>query len=181
MIMATCEEIELVLRGGTSARRAGHLSEALHLMNKAAAMCGDDQAMNRAHVFRELGELARNSHDLNAAQAHYEEAVVLLRPLDDRLKLAHTIRHLGDVHVECGHWNEAERCFTEALNIYRNHPSPGALDLANAVRAYAALKTKLGHCDEARNLWVEAGELYQSEGITAGVEECRRRADQLAS
>ena len=181
MIMATCEEFELVLRRGISARRAGQFSEAFQHMNKAAAMCGDDQEMNRALVFRELGELARNSHDLNAAQAHYEQAVVLLRPLDDRLKLAHTIRHLGDVHMERGHWNEAERCFTEALDIYRSHPSPGALDLANAVRAYAALKTKLGHCEEARKLWVEAGELYQSEGITAGVEECRRRADQLAS
>ena len=178
MPIATPEEIALVLQRGVSARRDGRLSEALRYMNEAAAICGPDQDVNRAYVLRELGELARHSHDLNAAQAHYEQAVVLLRISDDRLKLAHTIRHLGDVHAERRHWPEAERCFAEALDIYRSHPSPGALDLANAVRAYA-LKTETGRREGARALWVEAGELYESEGITAGVEECRHRADRL--
>jgi hypothetical protein len=40
-------------------------------------MCGPDQQNTRAHVLRELDELARNTHDLKAAQALYEEAVVL--------------------------------------------------------------------------------------------------------
>src|SRR5882762_8632138 len=110
-------------------------------MNEAAAMCGPDQDYFRAHVLRELGELARNSHDLNTAQAHYEEAVVLLRTSEDRLKFAHTIRHLGDVHAEQQHWSEAEQCFIEALESYCSHPSPCPVDLANAFRAYAALKT----------------------------------------
>jgi exonuclease VII small subunit len=39
-------------------------------------------------MLRELGELARR-HDLNAAQAYYEEAVALLRTSEDRLKFAH--------------------------------------------------------------------------------------------
>lgn len=178
--MVTSEEIELVLQSGTAARRAGRFAVALQLMNNAAAMCGDDQRMNRAHVLRELGELARNTHDLPAAQTHYEQAVALLRTLKDPPKLAHTIRHLGDVHAGRGHWPEAGRCFTEALDIYRTHPSTGALDRANAIRSYALLKTRIDRRGEARNLWIEACALYQSAGIAAGVEECRRRADQLA-
>jgi tetratricopeptide (TPR) repeat protein len=149
-------------------------------MNEAAAMCGPDQQINRAHVLRELGELARNSHDLKAAQAHYEQAVVLLRSSDDRLKLAHTIRHLGDVHADRQHWPEAEECFAEALGIYRSHAAAGILDLANAIRSHAVLKTETGQREGARALWVEACELYESEGVAAGVEECRRRAEQLA-
>jgi tetratricopeptide (TPR) repeat protein len=178
--MATSDEIASVLGSGTAARRAGRLDEAWQRMNEAAAMCGPDQDYDRANVLRELGELARNRRDLNTAQAHYEEAVVLLQTSEDRLKFAHTIRHLGDVHAEQQHWPEAERCFITALDNYRGHPSPGALDLANAIRAYAALKTATGRREEARALWVEAGELYGAEGIAAGVEECRRRADQLA-
>jgi tetratricopeptide (TPR) repeat protein len=178
--MATREEIEVALRSGTSARRAGRLSEALQHLNEAAAMCGPDRQLHRALVLRELGELARNRHDLKAAQAHYEQAVVLLRTSDDRLKLAHTIRHLGDVLAKRQHWPEAEECFAEALDIYRSHPAPGVLDLANAVRSHAALKTETGQREAARALWVEACELYESEGIAAGVEECRRRAEQLA-
>jgi tetratricopeptide (TPR) repeat protein len=177
--MATREEIEIVLRSGTSARRAGRFSEALERMNAAASMCGPDQQIARAHVLRELGELARNRHDLKAAQAHYEQAVVLLRASADRRTLAHAIRHLGDVHAEREHWPEAEECLAEALHIYRSQPSPGGLGLANAIRSYAVLKTESGQREVARALWVEAGELYESEGIAAGVEECRRRAEQL--
>jgi len=174
--MATHDEIASVLRRGIAARRAGQIDEALRLMNEAAALCGPDHDRDRAHVLRELGELARNRRDLNTAQAHYEAAVVLLRTSPDRLKFAHTIRHLGDVHAEQRHWPEAERCFVGALDIYRGHPSPDALDLANAIRAYAALKTETGRHEEARPLWAEARSLYESEGIAAGVEECRRRA-----
>lgn len=130
--------------------------------------------INRADVLRELGERARRKHDLSAAQAHYEQAVGLLRTADDPLKLAHTIRHLGDVHAASRHWSDAESCFVEALEIYRSHPSPGQLDLANAIRPYAVLKTATGRHEEARKLWAEAAELYRAQEITAGVEECLR-------
>lgn len=147
-------------------------------MNEAAAMGGPGQEISRACVLRELGELARNTHDLSAAQEHYEQAVALLRSADDQLKLAHTIRHLGDVHAAREQWQEAEQCFTEALDIYRGHPSPDTLDLANAIRPFALLKTKTGRVEEARPLWAEAARLYESEGIAAGVEECRRRSQE---
>ncbi len=178
--MATREEVASVVRAGSLARRNGDLHEAGQHLNKAAGMCGPDQDYERAITLRELAELARDNHDLSGAQAHYEQAVALLRGSADRLKYAHTIRHLGDVHAEQQHWPEAERCFVEALNVYRSHPSPGALDLANAIRACAALKTATGRREEARALWAEAGELYESLGIADGVEECRRQADQRA-
>src|SRR5580700_6503166 len=109
--MATSEEIALVLSRGTEARRARQFSEASRLMNEAAAMCGPGQEISRANVLRELGELARNRQDPETAQAHYEQAVILLRTSDDRLKLAHTIRHLGDVYAGQQHWAEAEQCY----------------------------------------------------------------------
>lgn len=177
--MPARREIESVLQSGTAARRAGQFDEAQRRMNEAAAMCTPDQTDERANVLRELAELARNTSDLPAAQAHYEEAVTLLRTSADRLKLAHTIRHLGDVHAKQQRWPEAEWCFIEALEIYRAHPSTDTLDLANAVRPFAALKTATGQRKEARALWTEAGELYQLEGIAVGVEECRRQADRL--
>ncbi len=174
--MATREEILSALCSGNAARRAGRLDEALQLLNDAAALCGPDQDLERAHVLRELGELARATRDLDAAQSHYQEATAVLRTAGDRLTFAHTVRHLGDVHAAQQHWLEAERCFIEALGIYRSHASAGALDFANAIRSYAVLKTGTGRREEARPLWVEACGLYESEGIAAGVEECRRQA-----
>jgi tetratricopeptide (TPR) repeat protein len=129
----------------------------------------------RAFQLRELGELARRNRDLAAAQAYYEEASNLLRGSPNRLKFAHTVRHLGDVYTEQQDWSHAEPCFVEALDIYRSHPSPPTLDLANAIRAYAALNSARGTHEEARALWAEAGRLYEAVGISAGVEECKRR------
>lgn len=178
--MATREEIASVLRSGIAARRGGDLAEALRLMNEAAALCDADQHQERAYVERELGELARQRHDLSAAQVHYEQAVSGLRAGEDRLKLAHTIRHLGDVHAEQRHFPAADECFAEALQIYRSHPSPPTLDLANAIRAHAALKSERGDHEAARPLWAEAGELYAAVGVAEGVDECRRRGGGFA-
>ena len=175
--MATREEIATLLRNGVAARRQGQLAEALPLMNQALALCGPDQDLERALILRELGELARNSNDLPAAQRHYEEGVALLRKSNaDPLKLAHTLRHLGDVHAEQRHSNEADHYFSQALAIYRQHPTPGRLDLANAIRAHAALKTATGQHEAARPMWAEAGALYEAEGIAAGEKECRRHS-----
>lgn len=129
----------------------------------------------RAYQLCGLGELARRNRDLAAAQAYYEEASNLLRGSPNRLKFAHTVRHLGDVYTEQQDWSHAEPCFVEALDVYRSHPSSPTLDLANAIRAYAALKSARGTHEEARELWAEAGQWYEAVGILPGVEECRRR------
>ncbi len=173
--MATREEIASILRRGVSARRGGDLAEALRLMNEAVGLCGADQPQERAYVERELGELARQRGEFGAARAHYEQAVLLLRSGEDGLKLAHTIRHLGDVHAEQRNLSAADEWFVEALRIYRSYPSPPTLDLANAIRAYAALKSERGDHEAARPLWAEAGQLYAAVGIAEGVDECRRR------
>ena len=74
--------------------------------------------IDRRYVLRDLSELERKGHVPDAALAHYEQAVALLRRLDDPLKLAHTIRHLGDIHVENRQWPEAERCLAEAILLH---------------------------------------------------------------
>ena len=172
------EQIALLLRSAVATRRAGHTEDALQGLNQAAALCTTGHDYEDALVLRELGELARDNHNLSAAQTHYEQAVRLLRPSKDRLNLAHTIRHLGDVHAQQQHWPEAEHCFVEALEIYRSHPSPVGLDLANAIRSYALLRGEIGQQEQSRILWAEPALLYEAQGIAAGVQECHRRASQ---
>ena len=130
----------------------------------------------QADELRRHGESARRRRDLAAAQNYYAEAVALLRNSTDRMKFAHTVRHLGDVYVELQNWPSAEPCFVEALKVYRSQPSSHLLDFANAIRAYAVLKEKSGRPDESRELWAEAGPMYQALGIADGVEECNLHA-----
>ena len=50
----------------------------------------------------------------------YEEAVAICREESDPLTLAHTVRHLGDVHQDAGRVELAEPCYDEALVVYRS-------------------------------------------------------------
>ena len=104
----------------------------------------------------------------------YEEAVTLSREEGDILLLAHTVRHLGDLHRSADRLAEADRCYVEALSLYRTAASPSALDFANALRPAALLKERQGDSAGARQLWSEAQVLYQAANVQPGVDECVR-------
>jgi hypothetical protein len=87
--------------------------------------------------------------------------------LNDPLALAHTIRHVADIHRVQGNPQLAEPCYDEALGLYRANAATPPLDLANAIRGLALLKN-----DKA--LWAEARDLYASLDVQAGVDECSR-------
>ena len=125
-----------------------------------------------------LGRVERQLNNVPAALAHYAEAAALYRSLGDSLKLAHTIRHLGDIHRGAGQAEQARQCYDEALTIYRGPTQPQPLDLANAIRGLALLEGDCGELERAKALWAEAKELYAEAGVKEGAAEC---IDQLAA
>ncbi len=125
-----------------------------------------------AHVVRDLGQDER-------ALPLSEEAVALSREEEDPLLLAHSVRHLGDLHRAAGRLVDADRCYAEALSLYRAAPAPSPLDFANAIRPMALLKEAEGDVKAARQLWSEARPLYEAAGIRQAVEECDRRLSRL--
>jgi tetratricopeptide (TPR) repeat protein len=102
-------------------------------------------------------------------------AVASLRKVDDPLRLAHTVRHLGDAYYYAGRWPLAEPCYVEALAIYRRYENRRPLDLANAIRSFAVLKDEVGAAEEAERLWQEAHDLYLSLDASAGIAESAAR------
>ena len=77
-----------------------------------------------ASRLRDLAELERWRSDHAASIGHYEEVVSALRGLEEPLRLGHALRHLGQVFQEFGDADQAEACYTEALDLYRAK-SPG--------------------------------------------------------
>lgn len=102
-------------------------------------------------------------------------AVASLRKVDDPLRLAHTVRHLGDAYYYARRWSLAEPCYVEALSIYRRHENRKPLDLANAIRSFAVLKDEVGATAEAELLWQEAHDLYVALDVSAGIAESAAR------
>ena len=107
-------------------------------------------------------------------------AVAGLRKVDDPLRLAHAVRHLGDAYYYGHRPRLAEPCYVEALSIYRSHEDRRQLDFANAIRSFAVLKDEVGEAEEAQHLWLEAHDLYMSLDVPAGIAESAARLALLA-
>ena len=177
-------ETEDLLRQALQARRETRLVDASRCLRQAVELLRKEGTKSElSQMLRLLGEVDRGIPDLAAAQRHYEEAIDILREIDhaarsslkEPLKLAHALRHLGDVRREADLTALAEPCLLEALAIYRTSEGTRPLDLANAIRSLAAHKDQSGDLDEGRRLWSEALELYRAAGVTAGVAECVAR------
>ena len=94
--------------------------------------------------------------------------------LEDLPGLAHTLRHLGDLHQDGGSWSAAGEAYAQALSLYRRLPQTPPAELANVLRPYALLREGLGEAQAAAAMWREARALYASAGIAEGVAECDR-------
>lgn len=129
----------------------------------------------RAQDVTEAGRTERNSGNLEAAIRHYREAAELYREIGDDLKLAHTIRHVGDMLREQGSFGPAQDCYEEAVGLYRKYREANRLDVANALRGYALLTEATGEREKAKALWREARGHYAEAGVEVGVKEAERR------
>ena len=167
----------LVLHGYEK-RRHGQSVEAQMLFRQAAevaAATGDrsvhvDALRGWANSEGDLGRL-------QAAAEKYDEAIAMLRGMNDPQRLAHTLRHRADVARHMGDRASAEQGYGEALKIYRAHEATDRLDLGNALRGCALLAEDAGDRIAARTIWCEALILYEAVGVEAGVAEARAHAD----
>ena len=119
-----------------------------------------------------LGHVALDLDDLDKALTLFEKSVAVAREASDPLRLAHAVRHLGQVNHRLGRLESAGRCHEEALDLYDRAGTVHPLDHANALRPMAALKEDIGEVEEARLLWRRAAKLYRSAGVDEGVREC---------
>ena len=163
---------------GRRARREGRPEDARRAYAAAIEACRGPA--HRRLLLDALKGLAQIERDLGRPAAPlYEEAVAVARQTDDALALAHTVRHLGDVHRETGRSDLAEPCYREALALYRSHPETAPLELANAIRPLAIVEERAGRPAEARRLWHEARDLYAAAGVEAGYDECVQRMEAI--
>ena len=152
-------------------RTTGKIEEAKRILKRTIVEVTGEQ---KARATRELAEVERNLRNQESAIEHYRDAVLLYGKLDLPLRLAHTIRHLGDVLFDSGDFSGAVKHQSEALEIYRNTPNRPTLDLANALNNLAISNSKIGDIARSKEFWREARDLYAELGITEGVEQCER-------
>jgi tetratricopeptide (TPR) repeat protein len=175
--------INNLLDRAAQARREKRPADARAVLVEAVAHARVSDAVPEilARALTALGQIERDLNHRDAALELYEEAAIIERQLNaDPLRLAHTIRHLADIHQDSARPAQAEPLYLEALAIYRVHPEANPLDLANAVRPLALLKETAGQYDQAEPLWDEARAIYSGLEIFPGVVECASRQATIA-
>ena len=174
------EIIDSLLRRAYLARRENRLNDgkaAFTAAVDASRIAGERRLL--ALAVAGLGHIESDLGNTDAAVRNFAEATDILRSFEEPGALAHTVRHLGDIHRRRSEFTEAAACYEEALGIYRRDARTSPLDLANAVRGYALLKGTLGERAQAVALWEEAGALYATVGVDPGVTESKARIAKL--
>lgn len=147
---------------------------------RACGICEEIGATRELSIA--LGKLAHVALDrgrTDRARALLEDAVAAAREAGDPLRVAHAVRHLGQVHHRQRRWDQAEECYREALDLYEEVAGASPLDHANALRPMAMLLEDRGDVDGAAGVWRKAAWLYRSAGVESGVEECEARVEEL--
>ncbi|MCX6596654.1 MAG: hypothetical protein NTV70_09840 [Acidobacteria bacterium] len=179
------DAIAQLLEIGYQARRENRPADAVSAFWAAAAQArsaaNPEGTRMLARALTGLGQMARDEGQLSGALGHYQEAAALFRSLDDPARLAHTVRHVGDIHIELAQPGLAGHCYGEALTLYRGLPQTSPGELANALRSWALFQEARGAREEASGIWREVQALYQAAGIAAGVTESTRRLTALAN
>jgi tetratricopeptide (TPR) repeat protein len=149
------------LARGEKARREHRLSDAEDAFREAVRCFRElGQRAELAYALTRRAQIERDIGDYDSALRDQGEALALCRDLPDKLKLAHTIRHMADILQDAGRHLEAAPYFKEVLQLYRARDDVDPLEMANAIRSVAIHAEHMGEADEARQLWLEARNRY---------------------
>jgi tetratricopeptide (TPR) repeat protein len=162
---------ESLISRGYEARRGGLTKEAKQFFSGAVELCNATDDALRARALTGLGQIERDLKNFPLALEHYLHAAKIYRSTSDPLRLAHTIRHVGDILRKHGGLEDAKPCYEEAVALYRQHSESSKLDVANALRGFALLSEDLGDITRAKSLWQDARHLYEAVHVQAGIEE----------
>ena len=159
------EATKELLKQVEQAMRENRLTDAKRDIVEAIGLLRQDGARaDLAKVVRGLGEIERKLGNGEAARRHYEEAVGLLRELDDPLRLAHpepppghlanAIRSMAVLKDDTGNLEQAMLLWSEARDLYAKLNCPPAV--AETSARLALLAHRKGDIEQARQRLSEA-------------------------
>jgi tetratricopeptide (TPR) repeat protein len=102
--------------------RAGRYEDAQALAAKAYAQAHETKEHgNQAWIARLLGEMHAHGDapDVEQAEAHFQQALVLAEELGMRPLQAHCHRGLGTLYAKIGRWEDACSELTTAIKLHR--------------------------------------------------------------
>jgi tetratricopeptide (TPR) repeat protein len=154
------ELIEVLNLLGRIYEDQGRTTDAMELYTEAHHQA-DSLGIAPAEVecLRRMGSALAVRGELEESVERYQQAIDICRHLDDRRELAEIYGDLGDVYVEQGKLDEAEKMFKSAAERL-DHDNP--LGLALAKRRLGALYQEKGEYKRAQEYYSEADSLLDN-------------------
>jgi predicted ATPase/DNA-binding CsgD family transcriptional regulator len=147
------------------AARQGRLREAQRTYQAALDVLRDNNRWGVAHTLYGVGMLALARGDLEAAAAHFAEALVTFREMDARPWSARCLGGLGRIATERGDYGAAREQLTESLRLSR--ATGQRLAMARGLEAFALLAAGQQQLERAVRLAGAALELRAAIGHAA--------------
>ncbi len=171
--------ISELLRNAWNERRHERYDHVLSLLEKAEELCkpNDHVFHGRIHHIKRQIEVDHGRYE--DALLHNERAIESYTASGNSDRIAHSIRHLGDLYLRLNKLTEAESNYERAVSLYSDSQDTNPNDLANCLRGYALLLEKLNKNDKAVSIWKSTGQLYQICGLSDGQQEAEARIKAL--
>jgi DNA-binding SARP family transcriptional activator/tetratricopeptide (TPR) repeat protein len=134
---------------GIACRDSGHLTEALHFLDQAAALLqalDDASGIGYVHRVRGSVRLEQGAHAM--ARSDLELSLQAYERAGNRRGVAYTLRNIGIYHRASGEYDEALRACAESADIFGKMGDQ--LMRSYAIRSHATAQLRMGLPDRAR-------------------------------
>ncbi|MEM6633228.1 MAG: hypothetical protein AAF694_26390 [Bacteroidota bacterium] len=172
-------EIKHMLQEAWRLRTEGKYDESKTLLGKAQNLCQPDDFNLLGRIYHIYMQHEYDRQNLEEALAFSNESVAQYTQAKNLDRLAHAIRHRGDIQSELGRLDSSERDYLSALGVYKKDLNVYNGDLANALRSYALLLEKRKLYGRALRIWKEVKDIYVAYQISPGIAEATDKINQL--
>ncbi|HMK78378.1 MAG TPA: tetratricopeptide repeat protein [Xanthobacteraceae bacterium] len=151
-------------------------SATIRKLATAAHEAGDTRG--EANCIRDLGDIARDRSDHEAARKAYEQALPLYRQLGQVRGEAECISGLGDIALARSDHEPARKAYEQALPLYRR--AVNIRGEANCIQSLGEIALRRSDHDVARTAFEQALPLYRQIGDIVGEANCIHRLGLIA-
>lgn len=158
--------VAVLLEAGERALNLSAFDEAFRFFQRAQPLIHPRQTRDLAHIHLKIGEAFYRSGEFADAVKSTEKALGLARELSSSIMLASCLGQLGQLYVDMGDYERAEKTLRQALPMARAAGIPARPTLARVLYGLGNVHWRLGNLDNARACCEESRDIAREIGDT---------------
>lgn len=158
--------VAVLLEAGERALNLSAFDEAFRFFQRAQPLIHPRQTRDLAHIHLKIGEAFYRSGEFADSVKSTEKALGLARELSSSIMLASCLGQLGQLYVDMGDYDRAEKTLRQALPMARAAGIPARPTLARVLYGLGNVHWRLGNLENARACCEESRDIARDIGDT---------------